>query len=189
MNIVMERCVQAIMATAVKIAPPDRHIWAQAMMVELEHVPDSEAVTFALGCMGAMARARVVTTSFILGAAQWVLVIGAAIWSALNLWLAGRLSQADAAAPAMFAYSGAALFAAGSLVTAWLGTRATIRLAAPLLIVAMLFVISAEFIMPPTPHQNFYRALVIEDAFMLLMALAVAIGVPQWVSKRKVNVR
>lgn len=185
MNQILRRCANAAIIAAVRIAPPERHMWAKAMVAELAHMPDDEVFSFALGCLWTMARARAVTSAFILSAARWGLVMSAAIWSALNLWLAGRLSHAGATSPAALAYSAAAVFAVGAIATGWFGLRVTVKLAAPLSIVAILFALNADQMLPLSPHQHFYRAIAVEYATMLCVGVAIAAGVPHWVAKRK----
>lgn len=179
------RRADAVIRFTLIVAPPERRDWAQAMRAEVANVPDSAAASFACGCLWATIRARAVSAPFILLTARWALVIGATAWSALNLWLAGRLSAADAALPATLAYVAAAIFALGALLTARLGLRATVVLATPVLVLAGLSAAGAELLLPASPHISLYQALALEDFVVLLMALLVALGVPQWVAARE----
>jgi hypothetical protein len=173
------------MRLALIAAPPERREWAEGMRAEIAHLPDSSVQSFALGCLWATVRARAGSPAFILQATQWVLVVGALSWSAANLWLAGRLSGSGAASPATVAYGSAAVYASGALLTALLGLRATMILAAPVLLLVGLVAAGAETLLPPSPYNNFYQALALEQCALLVVVLLIAGGVPRWVASRE----
>ncbi len=179
------RRADALMRLALIAAPPERREWAEAMRAEVAHLPDASVQSFALGCVWATVRARAGSPAFILQATQWVLVLGAIGWSAANLWLAGRLSGAGAASPATVAQASAAIYASGALLTALLGLRATMVLATPMLVLVGLIAAGAEVLLPPSPYNDLYQALALEQCGLLAMVLLIAGGVPGWVAARE----
>lgn len=177
-------CADALMKWAVIAAPPERQDWAEAMRSEVAHLPDSSALSFALGCLWATIRARAGSPAFILQATRWVLIFGAICWSAASLWLAGRLSGAGAAIPAKVAYASAALYLSGAILTALLGLRATTALATPVLVLVGLVAAGTDVLLPPSPYNHLYQALALEQSVLLAVVLLIAGGVPGWVAAR-----
>lgn len=180
------RCAGALARAVVSVVPPERRTWAEAMRVEVEHLPDSAAPSFAGGCLWAAIRARAASAAFVLQATRWTLAAGAMIWSALNLRLADRLSVADASLPASFAYVAAGLYGLGALATARLGLRATAVLITPVLALSAICAATATVLTPRSPHSAFYQALAVEEVGILLMALLIALGVSSWAARRRI---
>jgi hypothetical protein len=155
------------------------------MQAEVAHLSDSSAQSFAWGCLWATIHARAVSSSFLLRATQSVLVLGAIGWSAANLWLADRFSGAGADSPAAVAYASAAIYAAGALLTALLGLRATVILATPVLVLVSLVAAGSKVLLPPSPYNGLYQALALEQCGLLIVVLLIASGVPNWVTARQ----
>jgi hypothetical protein len=163
-----------LLGLALKIAPADRHEWFAAMATEFDHVPVSARGRFALGCLLAAIRERVISPQFVNAAACSMLIGGAVFWAALNLRFAGRMSVNDALVPEVFGYGTALIFAIGALATARHGCRATIALAAPLMAVLALVAVSLRFASAQTPLSNLTIALIVEDLAVLAAAVLIA---------------
>jgi hypothetical protein len=166
---------RALLTLALKIAPGERQEWFAAMAAEYDHVPASARGRFALGCLFAAVRERVISPPFRNAAARGLLIGGAVFWAALNLRLAGRMSAADAALPEALGYGTALLFAIGALATARFGYRATIALAAPLIAVLAVAAAYLSLGSAPTPSSQLYLALLVEDMAVLACAIGIAI--------------
>ncbi|HMS20041.1 hypothetical protein [uncultured Sphingorhabdus sp.] len=185
MTSVSDQIIPIVFRLAMKLSPPERRDWLQAMQAEMYFVSDSNAVSFALGCLLAIVRVRVSMPETVLGAARWTLVLGAVAWSGLHLRLAGRLAAFGAATPSTLAYFAAAVIAVGALLMAAKGLRVAVFLAAPVTVFAGLVALGADKFVPQSIHAHFYRAIAIEYVFILLAAILIATGVPRWVEKQK----
>lgn len=170
---------------ALKIAPPHRRAWFDAMVAELDHVPDGKRWQFAVGCLFAAIRERLASPQFLHALARNLLIGGAMIWAAMNMRFAGRMSTMDAFAPEVFGYGIALLFVAGAFATARLGYRATIGLAVPLAVVLAVAAVIIRFGNAPTPVSNLYLALIVEDLAVLVFALVIAGAAARFVSVRR----
>jgi hypothetical protein len=159
------------------------------MQAEVAHLPDAAAQAFARGCLWAAIKSRAATAAFIRQATQWVLVLGAIGWSAGNLWLAGRLSVAGAAEPAQVARVSAAIYAAGAVLTAWLGLRATVVFAIPMLMLVGAISGATEVLLPASPYARLYHALALEQSALLAVVILIATGVPIWLAVRERSFR
>lgn len=162
------------LALALRIAPPERREWFAAMAAEYEHVPASARDRFALGCLLAAIRERVISPQFVNAAARCLLIGGAVVWAALNIRFAGRMSNAEALVPEALGYGMALIFTIGALATARYGYRAMIALAAPLMAVLALVAISIRIGIPQAPLSNLTIALVVEDLVVLALAIVIA---------------
>ena len=185
MNSDRRRRADGLMRLALIAAPPERRPWAEAMRAEAAHLPDDCAEAFAWGCLWATVRARAGSPAFLLRTTRRVLVLGAIGVGALSLALGLRLSGAGAAAPATVAYAGAALYAAGALLTARFGLRAATLLATPSLVPAGVIAAGAGMLLPPSPYNDLYRALALEQCVLLATVLLIAGGVPRWAAARE----
>lgn len=163
-----------LLALALRIAPAARHGWFAAMAAEFDHVPVSAQQRFALGCLLAAIRERVISSQFVNAAARGLLIGGAVFWAALNLRFAGRMSAAEALVPEALSYGTALIFAIGAFATARYGYRATIALAAPLMAVLALVAILLRLGSTQAPLSNLTIALVLEDLVILAMAVVIA---------------
>ncbi|MBA4046295.1 MAG: hypothetical protein C0472_13415 [Erythrobacter sp.] len=163
-----------LLALALRIAPAERHEWFAAMAAEFDHVPVSARGRFALGCLLAAIRERVISPQFVNAAARGLLIGGAVFWAGLNIRFAGRMSNAEALVPEVFGYGTALIFTIGALATARYGYRATIALAAPLMAVLALLAIFLRFGSAQAPPSNLTIALVVEDLVVLALAVAIA---------------
>jgi hypothetical protein len=163
-----------LLALARRIAPAERSEWFAAMAAEFDHVPASARGRFALGCLLAAIRERVISPHFVNAVARCTLIGGAVFWAALNLRFAGRMSVNNALVPEVFGYGTALIFAIGALATARHGCRATIALAAPLMAVLGLVAVSLRFASAQTPLSNLTIALMVEDLAILAVAVLIA---------------
>ncbi|MGB3166939.1 MAG: hypothetical protein WBA68_09210 [Alteraurantiacibacter sp.] len=175
----MKLLYRFLLSLAARLAPPARAEWFDAVRCEAEHLPESQRNRFALGCLVAALRSRVSSGDFIRMGARHLLVGGALGWAALNLWFAGRMSTGAEASPGWLAYSMATLFAFGAAATARFGLRATIGLGAPLALCVTLAVIVIRSLGETTPLATLHVALLVEDLFVLLVALAIAFTAPR----------
>lgn len=166
--------VQRLMALAIKIAPPERKSWSEAMLAELDHVPEAERMDFAAGCLLAGCRERLASPQFLQAVARNLLIAGAMLWAALNIRFAGRMSLSDAFVLEAYGYGMALLFGIGALATARFGNGATIRLAAPLLTVLAATAAFIRLGSAPTAMSNLYLALIVENLVVLVFALVLA---------------
>jgi hypothetical protein len=163
-----------LLALALWIAPAARHEWFAAMAAEFDQVPASARGRFALGCLLAAIRERVISPQFVNAAARSLLIGGAVFWAGLNLRLAGRMSVDGALVPEALGYGAALIFAIGALATARYGYRATIALATPLMAVLALAAILLRFGSAQAPLSNLYLALMVEDLVVLAVAVVIA---------------
>ena len=163
-----------LFALALRIAPAERHEWFAAMAAEFDHVPVSARGRFALGCLLAAIRERVISPQFVNAAARGMLIGGALFWAVLNIRFAGRMSVAHAGVPEALGYGTALVFCIGALATTRFGFRATIALAAPLFALLAIGVMVLKFGSAPTPMSQLYLALLVEDLVILAFAVLVA---------------
>lgn len=174
-----------LVALALRIASPERRFWFEAMIAELDHVPEGERMHFAVGCLLAACKERLGSPRFIQAAARNLLIGGAMLWAALNIRFAGRMSASDALELEAYGYCTALLFLIGALATARFGNRATIGLAASW---STVLVATAAFIhvgTAPTAASNLYLALIVENLVVLVFALVVAGVAAQFANARK----
>jgi hypothetical protein len=66
--------------------------------------------------------------------------------------------------------------------TALLGLRATVALAAPLLV--GLVAAATGLLLPGPPYEKLYRALALEQCVLIVAVLLIAAGVPKWAAAR-----
>lgn len=163
-----------LLGMALRIAPRARNEWFAAMAAESDHVPVSARGRFALGCLLAAIRERVISPQFVNEAPRGLLIGGAVFWAGLNIRFAGRMSNAEALVPEVFGYGTALIFTIGALATAHYGYRATIALAAPLMAVLALVAIFLRHGSAQAPLSNLTIALVVEDLVVLALAVAIA---------------
>jgi hypothetical protein len=163
-----------LLGLALRIAPAERREWFAGMAAEFDHVPVSARGRFALGCLLAAIRERVISPQFVNAAARGLLIGGAVFWAGLNVRFAGRMSHAEALVPEALGYGTALIFATGAWVTARYGYRATIALAAPLMAVLALVAIFLRHGSAQAPLSNLTIALVVEDLVVLALAVAIA---------------
>lgn len=165
---------QRIIAFAFNVAPPKRRSWFEAMVAELDHIPEVERMHFAAGCLQAAFKERLGSSQFLHAAARNLLIGGAMLWAAMNIRFAGRMSMSDTVVLEAYGYGTALLFLIGAFATARFGYRATIGLAAPLLGVLTLTAAFVRLGNAPTPTSNLYLALIVENLVVLVFALVVA---------------
>ena len=163
-----------LLTLACRIAPADRKEWFAAMTAEFDHVPTSARGRFAIGCLAAAVRERLISPHFIDAAARGLLIGGAVVWAALSLRFAGRMSITEALVPEALGYGQALIFAIGALATALYSYRATIALAAPLVAVLALVAVSFRIARAPMPLSKLYLALALEDLVVLALAVVIA---------------
>lgn len=166
--------MQRLVAFASKIAPPERRSWFEAMAAELDHVPEAERMNFAAGCLLAACRERLGSSQFLQAAARNLLIGGALLWAAFNIRFAGRMSVSDAFLLEAYGYCAALLFLIGAFATARFGNRATIGLAAPLIIALTATAAFIHLGSASTATSNLYLALIVENLAVLVFALLVA---------------
>ena len=176
---------RGLLALAIKVAPPERKVWFTAMAAELDHVPEAERALFAAGCIFAAVRERMVSPRFLHGIVRGILIGGAMGWAAMNIRFAGRMSVTDASVLEAAAYTIALLFVVGALATARFGYRATISLAMPLIAVLAAVALSIRLGSLPTPMADLYFALIVEDLFILMVALLVAVAASRLISAQR----
>ncbi|APE28256.1 hypothetical protein BMF35_a1427 [Aurantiacibacter gangjinensis] len=144
------------------------------MNAEIDHVPDTQRLHFAVGCLLAACKVRLASPLVLQAAARNVLIGGAMLWAAMNIRFAGRMSVSDAALLETYGYCTASLFLVGAIATARFGNRATIGLATPLIAAMMA---AAAFIylgLASTATSKLYLALIAENLGVLLIAVAIA---------------
>lgn len=173
---------QAVLRLSIKVAPQEHANWFEAMASEMDHVPDTKLLRFALGGLTAAVRMRIVQPAFILATANGLLVGGAMLWAALNIWFAGRMSLANAPSLEVFAYCVAAIFVAGAIATGRVGLGATIGLGAPFMVLLIVAGFAVKLLLPQSPTTDLYFALIAEDLAVLLLALLIAFGAPRLVA-------
>lgn len=176
--------VSAFFALAKRIASREHADWYDAMSAEAHHVPPSEVGGFALGCTVAAFKVRITSASFHLMLARGLLVAGAILWAALNLRFAGRMSMAGAQELELLGYITALIFAAGAWATARLGFAITVRLAAPVIAVLLMALLGLEIADPSSANLAIHRALLLEDLWVLAMAVIVASLTPRLLASR-----
>ncbi|MDA7787698.1 hypothetical protein N8940_00505 [Sphingomonadaceae bacterium] len=180
-----KRCAQALIGLGLAIALPKQKEWARAMKAELAHLPDRNALPFALGCVAALVKERVYSDAFILFFGRQLLVISAVIWSAAHIWLATRFSSIGDETPAALSYIASACIAVGAVITAKHGLRVAAKLICPVLLTAAMVGSAGQELLPTSPHNQFYQAIALEYALLLSMALLISAGLPYWIETRK----
>lgn len=174
----------ALFALAKRIAGREHAGWYEVMSAEAHHVPPSKMGGFALGCTGAAFKVRITSASFHLTLARGLLVVGAILWAALNLRFAGRMSMTGAQELELLGYMTALIFAAGAWATARHGFAITVRLAAPVIAVLLMALLSLEIADPSSANLAIHRALLLEDLWMLAMAVIIASLTPRLLAAR-----
>ncbi|WP_301750174.1 hypothetical protein [uncultured Erythrobacter sp.] len=174
-----------LIALAFKIAPPERKSWVEAMVAELDHVPEAKRMHFAAGCLVAAGRERLGSPQFFQAASRNVLIVCAMLWAALNIRFAGRMSVSDAFALEAYGYCTALLFLIGAVATARFGVRATISLIAPLILALTATAAFIRLGSAPTPTSHLYLALIVENLAVLVCALVVAGAAARFATVRK----
>lgn len=178
--------VQALLRLAMKVAPPERATWFEAMAMELNYVPDAKLSRFAIGCLTAAVRATIAAPAILLATARWLLIGGPVVWAAVNIRFAGRMSLAEALSLEVFAYSVAAIFISGAIATARAGFKATVMLGTPFMVLLGLAALIVKFVLPQSPATTLYLALIAEDLVVLTLALLVAFGALRLVAAKQV---
>lgn len=176
---------QSLIALAIRIAPPERKRWFEAMAAELHYVPEANRSPFAAGCVVAACRERIVSPKFIHAVARSLLIGGAMAWAAMNIRFAGRMSMTDATALEGFGYATALLFVAGAFATARFGYRATIGLATPVIALLAAAAMAIRLGSDPAPMADLYVALILEDLAILTMAVAVAMAAARHIATQR----
>lgn len=176
---------RTLAALAIRLAPPARRPWLQAMQAEAEHAPDRRAaLTFAAGGLAVAVRLRLADPPFVHGAARWGLAGAAVVWAVLKLRLAATLGP-DAPLLAAWALATAAVYAVGALVILGPGLKLATKLVAPALAVAVLYAFGAHVMLMESPHRATYRALAIEDAVALATALLIALMAQRYIARSR----
>jgi hypothetical protein len=157
---------------SVRITPAERRDWAEAIRAELDHVPADRSLGFALGAVVAAVRLRGAHPPFVLAFARYGLAAAALVWAALHLRLGAKLEGL----PSTLSYAMSAVFAVGGLITAAAGLRLTALLASPLLLLVGVYTAGTVAFLPQSPNRAFYVALAVEEVFVLLMALLIAVA-------------
>ena len=171
-------------ALAVRIAPRDRRAWAEALQSELAFVPAQATTSYAAGGVVMALRLRIAHPPLVLGAARYGLALAALAWSALNLRLALQVSDVQPWLPTWLMVAVALVFAVGGIATAAGGLRLTSRLSVLALGLVAAYAGAVAFLLPASPHQAFYSALAVEDAFALLLALLIATSAQRYATAR-----
>jgi hypothetical protein len=60
-----------------------------------------------------------------------------------------------------------------------------VALATPVLVLVGLIAAGTEILLPPSPYNNLYQALALEQCGLLVVVLLIAGGVPGWVAARE----
>lgn len=175
---------RTLAALALRIAPPDRRAWAQALQAELAFVPARAATSFASGGLVMALRLRLAHPPLVLGAARYGLALAGLAWSALNFRLGLQVSGAQPWLPTWLLFAAAAVFAVGAIATAAGGLRLTSHLVVPALGLLAAVAGTAALLLPGAQHLAFYAALAVEDAFVLLMALLIATSAQRYAAGR-----
>lgn len=108
--------------------------------------------------------------------AQWGLAAGALLWAGLLAHLAWRLAGADAGLAAVFAGLGL-IAGAGAVLTARLGLDVVIRPGGACLVVAAGYAAFAPMLTPDFGSLRYCRAVSIEIAGLLALAIGIAMVV------------
>lgn len=167
------RWTERVADLAVQIAPEGRRDWARAVKAELAHVPAAQGPGFALGGLMAALGWRVSDAGSLAVATRWGLVAGMMLWAGLLARLALRLTALDTAFAAGVGLLGL-IAAGGAILTARLGLALVIRAGAPLLVAAAGYAAFAERLAPDYRYLHYCRALSIEIAGLLAVAIGVA---------------
>ena len=164
----------AMLRIARALSPPERRGWVDAMRAEIDHVPAQEIGTFALGCVWAALRSRLVSPVFVEQLAVGLMVSGAIAWAMLNIRFASRMAADGLPMAELMGYGGAAFFLAGAVITARFGAIAVALLAPPLAMVMIFITIMILINEMGAPHTSFYLALIIEHLTMLGIGIFIA---------------
>lgn len=165
---------QRLAELAVRIAPEGRRDWARAIKAELAHLPSAQRPGFALGGVLAAIGWRVADPRSVAAAARYGLAAGALLWTGLLAHLAWRLTPVDAGLATVFAGLGL-VAGAGAVLTARLGLGVVIRAGGPCLVVAAGYAAFAQVLTPDFRSLSYCRAVSIEIAGLLALAIGVAV--------------
>jgi hypothetical protein len=177
---------RSLLRFAAKIAPSERRVWFDAMIVEMDHMPDNALLGFALGGFSTAIRERIASPSFILASARWLLVGGAMVWAAMHLWFAERIALEGASSLKFFTYCVAVIFIAGGIVTARFGLKVAAIFATPLIFLYGIAAAGINMLLPDTQETTLYLALIAEDISVLLVATLIAFAASRFAEHERV---
>lgn len=175
---------QTLCATALRLAPAHRASLARAMMAELDHVSDKEALGFAAGCLSSAARWWLISTQGITQSTRFAISAGATALATTGLIISLRL-RTDGMETAPVALALIAAFYFGAAFMAWRGgLKAVAAYAATGLALNTL----AWLFQMPSPtgaptDQAIVRALMVESYGLLSGLGGIALGA-HWLAQR-----
>lgn len=161
------------------LLPPERATWAMAMKAEVDALEDNDAMVFAIGCVWASLKERVVSMNF---ATQAVRVGGITAMLALALvsaLSAERVTAIDASI-ALTDLLSSAVFAAAVIWSFFRGSLALIQAASTMAViygVAFIFLRSPAMSTTEWANVALYRALALEGLIVWAALLACGIFV------------
>ena len=161
------RAASALCARALAIAPSARKDLARAMSAEIDHVPDTEVLGFALGCLSSAAAWWVLTPEGLTRFSRLTIAAGALILAGFGILVGVRIwalgAPLGAAAPA-----GIAAF---YLIAAALALKGSLRAVAVFAGIGLVLNSAAFMALSrgDGTHHEFFHALVIEEFALLLM--------------------
>jgi hypothetical protein len=179
-------CARSLLRFAAKVAPPERRVWFDAMIVEMDHMPVDARLGFALGGFIAAIRERIASPAFILASTRWLLVGGAMAWAAMHLWFAERIALEGASSLKFFTYCVAVIFMAGGIVTVRFGLKVLAILGAPVIFLFGIAAAGINMLLPDSQDTTLYLALIAEDIFVLLVATLMAFAASRFAEHGKV---
>ncbi|WP_454718062.1 hypothetical protein [Caulobacter segnis] len=171
------KLAQAICGMASFVAPPQRRPLARGMRAELDHVADSDALEFAIGCLWSAAGWWLTTADGLTRGARFMIAVTSAGMSVACLAVAGRLWD-ESAALALWSLAAIGLFYAGAALVSWrrgLGALAVYALAG-LALNTVAFLAQQAPGLETTPDAAFVRALAIEEYGLLALMLGLSLG-------------
>lgn len=164
---------ERLAALAIQIAPSARREWARAVYAELRDMPAKQALAFAVGGLSAAIGWRLGDPRTIALSARGLIVVGSGVWAVLLGRLALRLSGVDlnlAMALTLLAF-GAASF---SLLALRRGLDFVLTWGSLLMTLAAVYWLLAEQVWPSYSLLDFSRALSLEIAGLLFLAVLTA---------------
>lgn len=163
------------------LIPREHKEWADAMRAELEAADaDGEALSFALGCLWASVKERVLRIEFAAKVLRIGIPAGLSVLALLAAYLSGRHAEGAPETASVFGVS-SAIFAMAATLFLTYGTIALARIAGALVPVYLALFVFAQFYGKPIADfasLSLYRALALEGvaiwSALLLMTVFLA---------------
>lgn len=153
-----------VLRHAERVMPTARREWARAMAAELEHLPERDRLSFALGCVTSSYRQRLTDPATLLAAGRGAIILGLCAFAALCFRTANLLGAAD---PATLVATLGLICGVVALAFVRCGLRRLPIVAISGFAVAVLAIVAFgdvdALVGGAMPSSRFYRAILVEQ--------------------------